>query len=90
MGVLLENFIREELYERLIGRIEATIEEYKINPSIAIKEFNGNFYDLVFNFEKSEVSVNSVLDASSTGTENLSIDVFLLAIGSNLNCHVNL
>ncbi|WP_444907030.1 hypothetical protein ACJJIR_01280 [Microbulbifer sp. SSSA008] len=46
MGVLLENFIREELYERLIGRIEATIEESKINPSIAIKEFNGNFYDL--------------------------------------------
>ncbi|WP_444915318.1 hypothetical protein [Microbulbifer sp. TRSA007] len=78
MGVLLENFIREELYERLIGRIEATVEE----PSIAFREFNGNVYDLVFNFEKSEVSVNSVLDASSTGTENLSIDVFLLAIGA--------
>ncbi|WP_413663592.1 hypothetical protein [Microbulbifer sp. CNSA002] len=90
MGVLLENFIREELSERLIGRIEATVEEAKLNPSIAFREFNGNVYDLVFNFEKSEVSVNSVLDASSTGTENLSIDVFLLAIGSNLNCYVNL
>ncbi|AWF82954.1 hypothetical protein BTJ40_20195 [Microbulbifer sp. A4B17] len=86
MDVLLENFIREELSERLIGRIEATVAEATLNPSIAFREFNENVYDLVFNFEKSEVNVNNVLDTSSSGTENLSIDVFLLAIGAKLNC----
>ncbi|WP_445355511.1 hypothetical protein ACJJI5_03375 [Microbulbifer sp. EKSA008] len=50
MGVLLETFIRAELSECLIGRIEATIEDAKLNPLIAFREFNGNVYDLVFNF----------------------------------------
>ncbi|MBY6190624.1 hypothetical protein KUV22_09380 [Microbulbifer agarilyticus] len=84
MSALLDDFIRHELSDHLVGLIKATVAEAQINPEIALREFNGNVFDLAFNFKRSEVIITNILETDSEGVESLSVDQFLTAIGAKV------
>ena len=75
----LDELIRRELSERMLGRIEATVREASLIPAIARREFHGNEFDLQLDFHGRVAIVSDVVFGDEDLT--LPLDRFLERVG---------
>ena len=84
MNKLLKKYIDAELNERQLGRIEATVEEALLNPSIIFREFSGNRYFATIDFQKKIVIINDDLDVNESGETTISLQDFFSSLDAQL------
>lgn len=77
---LLEQFLAEEATDHVRREIASAVIEARMNASTAVRTFELNRFELVLRFATEEVEINDVLDASSNGSAQMTLGLFLKAL----------
>ena len=84
MEPLLQRYINEELCDTRRLLVRAVIAEAQNNSSVAVRELDGNHFDVEINFESGQVSIQDILTSDANGSLVLPLPVFLDAVGIEL------